>query len=825
MRRAAYLAAWWAIGAASWIVALTADAAPAPAPSPAPAGGLAAAALSGPLVELIDVNERDDHADVTVQFTCSVRYVANTPVSRGNSTRITLRLGRDCSGFQGLMPSENPVIGGGGNLVTTARVDSVMPGEVTLELGWSRELDFVMVPSASGLGLRVRLLTVTHKKGSALVADVEASGGYAVNLDSSPTPIDHDTVAAAAARLQTQAYVSETTIEDQHWYRLRVGPFTTRQEAERVLQIAATNYPRAWLAINDEQTDLATVDRAGAQAPPPVRQTDPALPDEQRAQLLRDARLALEQHHYPEAVDLLVRLLRQPEFPARAEAQELLGLVRERAGQLAQAKAEDAEYLRRYPDGAAAERVRARLQALAAASLPANSLGEATTTTNNRWTLAGSTALTYQYANSKTTSGTTTTSATAVDAALLYADLLLRDRGERYDFTGRINAGYTENLVHTFGGNQDRTTAAYLEVTDRHLGLTGRFGRQSLASIGSIGLFDGLFVGYQVNPVWNLSAAAGLPAYTSYSAVSAQQKFGTVTAEFDPWHQTWLFDAYIFNETTGGETDRRSLGLQTRYSQLGHTAVALVDYDLAFQQFNSLTLIGNTKVGSVWVLGFDADHRRSPLLQLSNALIGQSATDLQALQNEFTPSQIKRLALDRTAISNTVAISASRPLGERWQFMANLAALELGGTPASGGVAATAATGIDKNISLQFSGSSLVQASDLHIFGIRYDSSPSSRSKTLSWDARFVLVGAWRLGPRLSVEQLTDPTAGGKQMLYLPQVRGDWTGRRSVFELTAGYQIQSQQALLQQQSLSGAAQMGALDQRSLYISVAYRLRF
>jgi hypothetical protein len=164
-------------------------------------------------------------------------------------------------------------------------------------------------------------------------------------------------------------------------------------------------------------------------------------------------------------------------------------------------------------------------------------------------------------------------------------------------------------------------------------------------------------------------------------------------------------------------------------------------------------------------------------------------------------------------------------LGERWQFMANLAGLQLSGTPSSGGVPATPSTGLDKNVSLQISGVSLLQASDLHIFSVRYDNAPISRSTTLSWDARFVVHGAWRLGPRLSVEQLNEPMIGGKQYLYLPQVRGDWTGRRSVFEITAGYELQHQQSQQQQQSLTGQPDTGALDQRSLYLSATYRFRF
>src|SRR6202035_1358742 len=50
----------------------------------------------GPLVQFIDTDEREDHADISVQFSCSVRYISNTPMNHGSSTLITLRLGPDC---------------------------------------------------------------------------------------------------------------------------------------------------------------------------------------------------------------------------------------------------------------------------------------------------------------------------------------------------------------------------------------------------------------------------------------------------------------------------------------------------------------------------------------------------------------------------------------------------------------------------------------------------------------------------------------------------------------------------------------------------------
>jgi tetratricopeptide (TPR) repeat protein len=778
----------------------------------------------GPIVQFIDTQELEDHAEIAIQFACSVSYVSNLPVSHGSSTKIKLRLGPDCGTQLGPRPPELPLIGGGGHLVTGARVDSMLPGEITLELTWSRPLDFVMAPTAAGLGLRVRLLNTNRRKGSVLVSEAEAPAGYSVNLDSSQTPFSHETVEAAAAALQTQAYVSETDVEDEHWYRLRVGPFTTRKEAERVLGIAVAAYPRAWLSVNEELADVSGVEHAGVQSAAASGPTDPPLADEVRAKLLHDAHEALEKHQYPEAVNLLNQLLRQPEFPARAESQELLGLVRERAGQLAQAKAEYEEYLRRYPDGPAAARVRGRLQALAAASLAPKSTGVFGEQQHGGWTMAGSAAISYQYGREQTSSAGNTTTTNSLNSAFVYGDLLVRDRGQRYDFTARLDGGYTHDLGSTAGSSQDRTTAAYAELADRQIGLLGRLGRQSLASQGVVGLFDGLYVNYQVNSQWSIGGAAGLPAYTSYSAVSSQQKFGTLTAEFDPFHQTWIFDAYVFNEINDGQTERRSVGFQTRYSELGRTAVILIDYDIAFRALNAVTVIGNSRVGEEWVVGFNADHRHTPPLALSNALIGQTAPDLSTLLTQFTPSEVRQLALDRTPTSNTFVVSASRPLGERWQFMADIAATELSGTPASGGVAATESTGLDKNFTLQMSGSSLVQSSDLHIFSVRYDNSPTARSTTLSWDARFVLPGAWRLGPRLSVERLDDPSMGRNQMLYLPQVRGDWTSRTQVFELTAGYQMQNQQAQ-QQTTQGGEAVTTATEQRSLYISAAYRVRF
>ena len=781
---------------------------------------------SGPLIQLIDADERDDHTNILIQFACTVRYLNNMPANHGTDTRITLRLGPDCGALLNNVAPEFPQIGGGGELVRQARLESTVPGEVVLELGWSREMDFVMAPTTNGTGLRVRLFTVEHRRASGAVLEAQNIEGYVVNLESSQQKFAREAIVGAAQAFKTQAFESEIDVDNEHWYRLRLGPFSTRAEAERVLNAALGDYPRAWVAVNDEQGELLATERAGTPAAAPAAPAAPAdapLPDAERAKILTDAKATLEKRQYPEAVELLSRLVRQPEYKDRAQAQELLGLARERAGQMAQAKAEYSAYLQRYPQGEGAERVRRRLQALVASSIPVRPF-EGNQVQVNRWTIVGSTAIGYQYDRSQTVAAGTTTNTPALNAGLIYGDLLVRERGSRFDFIGRLDAGYTHNSANTVGGSQDRTTAAFAELTDRSLGLTGRIGRQTLASQGIIGLFDGLSMGYLVDSHFSVGAAAGYPTYSSYSGFSPHQQFATLSAEYSPF-LSLVVDAYLFNETEQGFTDRRSLGFQTRFSRPGYTAIMLVDYDIYFNALNSATLIGNFRLGQYWIFGVNLDHRHSPLLEANNALIGQSTGDLRSLRTAFTPAEIKQLAIDRTAMSDTFALSVSRPLGERWQIMADIAALRLGSTPGSGGVPATPSTGLDKNASLQLAGSSLVRASDLHIFGVRVDDSPLSRSTTLSWDARFPVGGAWRFGPRFSVARINDPELGGKQTLYLPEVRADWTSRRSVFEIIAGYQLQRQEALQQSPNQSGPPESSPLEQRTLYVSSTYRLRF
>ena len=128
-------------------------------------------------------------------------------------------------------------------------------------------------------------------------------------------------------------------------------------------------------------------------------------------------------------------------------AQEMLGLAHQRAGRLAQAKAAYEEYLRRYPEGLAAPRIRNRLRTLASAGRGARATGDFGGGDRELgWSLAGTASQLYQSGRDDVEVGGISTDGTSVNVLLTDVDALARHRGFRYDFSSRVSGGYTHDL-------------------------------------------------------------------------------------------------------------------------------------------------------------------------------------------------------------------------------------------------------------------------------------------------------------------------------------------------------------------------------------------
>ncbi len=781
--------------------------------------GRAYAQPGGHLIDIIDASRRDQHINVTIQFTCSLRYLTHLPATSGTETVVRFRPGVDC----GLGPSpaglnELPSIAGADEFLKAVRIEEGAPGEINLLLTWQKATSYVVAPTGDQRGFVIRIIEPLPKGRVFVQEEVQPTASFAVNLDSKSTPFSDSEVAAAGAQFKAPAYVSQIVLDGTTWYRLRLGPVAARKDAEQLLLAAQRSYPRAWLAIGEDDDSATARGEPSATVPPaaPVK-PDPPLGDAERTRILTEARAALSARDFSRAVELLTVLVRQPEYADRAHAQELLGLARERSGQLAQAKAEYQEYLRRYPQGEAAARVAARLKALALDGRQPRSQGGAHEAAAG-WIYSGGISQLYRRDQDNVNSVGVAFNQSTENAVINNADFLARRHGERYDMLGRVYAGYAKNMLTSPGapGDQTQVDAAFVEVSDKKLDLTGRFGRQSRGSDGIFGTFDGAWLSYRVQPRLTINATAGYPVDTPEQGVRNYRQFTGLSANIGTFSQAWDVTVYSLEQTLEGHVDRRAAGLETRYFQPGRSLILLVDYDLFFKTLNSATLIGGFSLPGSWTASFNLDHRETPILTLHNALIGQPVSTINQLLVNFTPAQTEQLARDRTALSDVFALTLTRPVGERFQFSTDLYLTKVDGTPASGNVPATPASGTDRALQIQIFGTSLWRPSDLHVLSLRHEQSETATTDSVGISSRLPLWEYWRFGPRLQLERIHYSLDGSTEMGYLPSLRLERLRSRTLIEFEAGGDIgrrEMQNPLDNQNS------------KRYYISIGYRLGF
>lgn len=785
------------------------------------------------LIDVVEVDDHDTQVDITVSFNCSMRYLTHFPATHGRRLTVALQPLADCGvGPLSRILSEIPPLSGATRIVSAVRLDSNAPGQVTLTVELGADEQFVLAQGVDLSGLRIRLLRPQRARARMVVGGPTDEVSYfAVNLDSELTPFAPAAVASARSQLGVPVFVSQTTVDGRKWYRLRAGPFERREDAQQVLDRAVASFPRAWLAIGDDTRAASGVTLSAGTALPPVQRigTDPPLDPGTLKRLLSQASAALRARDYATAIRLLTRLQRQPEFPGRAHAQELLGLVRERAGQLAQAQAEYEEYLRRYPDGEAAERVAVRLRILRAAMLPGGG-GVGALEAQRAWQVAGGVAQMFRYDSSRTSSSTqpgvpvgtaavVPTQAENEDSLYTDVDLLARRHGETTDWITRLSAGYIRGFGSSaFGsgglGNSARVSLASVEWVDRAHGILAQVGRQVRNDDGILGTFDGLFAAYQWRSAWTIDVAAGYPVELTTSSPQTRHRFESLALALAPPGAHWDGSLFATVQTLDGVRDRQAVGVQGRYLASRASLVALADYDTSFHSLNAAMLLGTVQLPARWSLSFDAERRNSPVLTTENALIGQPVTALWQLQQTFTLAQIYQLARDRTPATDAFNLTVTRPLGERFELAATAAADRTAATIASGGVEALPASGLELSYQAQLYGSSLWSAGDFNVLTLTYANTQIGKIESVGVSTRLPLFGPWRIGPGLSLDRSQIAGDASTDTTIDPSLLIDYQRGRGLVELELGGEIGRQSTSL-------------LSQRTqrYYVSLAYRIGF
>jgi len=702
------------------------------------------------------------------------------------------------------------------------------------------------------------------------------SGLYVINVLSQPKDIGDLPAARAEAVAGATTYETRFERDGQTWHRLRVGFFETREAADAARARLAKQFPEAWVVkvtAQERAQGVATRLDIGGSAPPTATQVAPAAPlsaDQQlaAAKAEADAEAALKAGENDRAIQILTRALTLPENEHSARAQELLGLTRERKGQAAHAQAEYEEYLRRYPTGEAADRVRQRLAALLS---PGSQAGPelrqatgrgATAAAGNTWHWGARGSFSQFYFRDQSTSkflDATRVDPTAevdnsvnLNQLLTSADISLTGGSDRNQLLLRAAGSYTRDFrppsTHTdpFTGiptvrrnHVKSISALYFDFADSTLNISGRIGRQTRNGSGILGRFDGGLLGWQVRPKVRVNVAAGFPVTSSrITHIQNDRFFYGVSTDIGSKSDKLQTTFYWFDQRSHGLIDRQSVGNEMRYLNSRFNAYTIFDYDVHFRKVNLGLVTLNYSMKDQSSVSFTADYRQSPLLTTTSALNGIFAQTLPGgttqirtladLRASLTDPQIYQLAKDNTQVTKSVTVSYSRPISTKLQGNFDFTMTNTGGYFGSTRVIPAAnpplnplqpAIGREFYYGAQLVGSGMIFSNDIYIVSARYANNERSRTYTADVNARIPVTNKFRLSPRARYGYRDDKLTASTFRQFQPTLRINYYPiRQSEIEIEIGGNFSRQHQI-------SAGIDSVNTERGIVLSAGYRLDF
>ncbi len=555
--------------------------------------------------------------------------------------------------------------------------------------------------------------------------------------------------------------------------------------------------------VNDLRLPLLpTVVAPPAIQPVPVAGSTEAIQadtNQQAHKLMQAGHDALADKNYPAATEAFNSLLLLPPNLYSQDAQEWVGVARERDGQYQKAKAEYELYLKLYTSGAGFEQVQQRLARLG--KTEATNKPEAPTARKiePHGFLQGGISSRYYYGQSNfettypfnNTTQTYTYSMKDQSSLITNVDAIGRYVNDQYDNRLVYRDAETQNYLPG-QHNTNYVYAAYLELKNKKSDYSVRLGRQTTGGGGVMGRFDGVYAGYGSQQDLRINGVAG--QLVDFST-SIQPKFYGTSVDSGP------VSIYLIDQTIQGLTDRRAVGAEFKYFEGKKSAYAVVDYDVYFNKPNTMMLTSTYGLESGTTINFILDYREN--LSIRNALNGSlttSVTDLLAVMNE---TQLKQLALDRSVSSTYAQFGATQRLNATWQIGGDFRLAKTSGMPVSGSLDvngvplpivgymnATPETGLEKTVSAQLTGTNLFSNADFTTLGSSIVTSDYVKNgETIFISNRIMFNPQFSLDSSWNYYQQTD-NYGGNLSRHMPMVHGTYQMRQNLsLDADLGYEM------------------------------------
>lgn len=433
---------------------------------------------------------------------------------------------------------------------------------------------------------------------------------------------------------------------------------------------------------------------------PPFR---PGMDVERYAEdLMKLGHKALTAGENEKALQIFNAILNLPQNKQSQGAQEWVGVARQRSGEYVKAKAEYELYLKLYPEGDGAIRMRQRLAALqeAMSQLAQTKTGKPARKIDEM-RVYGSVYEYYYggYSQTKITDkvANTTTTFHNQDQSLLQSafDVTGRYRKDEYDNKLVVRGTQTYDALATsdIRRNISRLRALYFEHSSQDAYLV-RVGRQPGNTGGVLDYrFDGAWFRYTAVPqLLNVNLVAGQPRQFSLSSnyvpddprnfrADLKRYFYGANVDIGPLGQAWSGNAYYINQMVNGVVDRRAVGTELRYAANGKNAFGLVDYDISYGALN-IAMLNGTWVTEGTTYTLMADHRKTPYLQTTNALFGTPNASLEQI-NSTNEALLRAQAKAVTATSDLFLAGVLHAVSKDWQLGGDVRYNRISGTSAT----------------------------------------------------------------------------------------------------------------------------------------------
>lgn len=634
-----------------------------------------------------------------------------------------------------------------------------------------------------------------------VLSDAQAAGkssSYVIVLASAPgTNLKWQPKTSPLLEGRT-VYVTQTTVKGKPYERLNMGFFSSRQAAVLVLNDVEKLYPGAWLrevgageikaASNTALVVPVSKIPSSKRTTTTKKQTQAgntsSLTDKQLDSLMQRAKNDFKKQDYSQAIRYLTAIIAAGDHKYSGEALELLGLSRQRKGQNAHAAAIYKEYLEKYPTGEGAIRVQQRLSGLLTSTQAPREKIHLEDEKEEKGIMTTYGSFSQYYRKDIAEVDGIDGSITNLSQLITFLDLNTTYQTANFDQNFRFSADDTYDFLDEDEKNSFRFIEAFYDLSSSKSGTSGRFGRQALRIGGILKRFDGISAGYQFTPNMRLNALAGYPVdIDNKTSINQHKSFYGFIFETGTFLQNWDMNLFFFDQDIDGLDDRTSTGTEVRYNDRTRSIFGMIDYDLNFNEINILQLNANLLFDRGRTAYMNAFLRKAPVLATSNALIGQTASSIEELQQTLSIEQIYQLARDRTADSATITVGGSQPISEKFQANADITFSKVDGTEASGGVPATPSTGTDYFISAQIVGNNLILRRDTGVLGIRYLDTEQSDTWAFIANTRFPINRDWRINPRLQYDIRTSSDGRTQNKLrallrtdyrYLNKVRFDF---------------------------------------------------